>query len=364
MKTILDVEPDSREASALAAVLANEFHLVHCAENHQAADHVSSEKPAVVLVDLSLPLESGLRLISSISGGNSALPVIAMSRNVDPQTVVSAIRHGASDFLSKPLNLEDVRAAIHRAIVPPSPGPFIGSSAAILRVTDTLRKYARHEYPVLILGESGTGKELAARAIHALSPRLAMPFAPRNCAAFPEELIESELFGSSRGAFTGAIERPGAFELADGGTLFLDEIGEACAAIQAKLLRVLETGELWRLGDRHMRKADVRLVSATSRNLKEAADRGLFRHDLLYRIDTLVLEIPPLRDRREDVPELAAFFARNAAGSRKRFSAFALERMVDEQWPGNIRQLKNVVHRAIVLSGEREEIGEEFVVVY
>jgi transcriptional regulator with GAF, ATPase, and Fis domain len=186
----------------------------------------------------------------------------------------------------------------------------------------------------------------------------------RNCAAFPEELIESELFGSAKGAFTGAVERPGAFELAEGGTLFLDEIGEAGPSVQSKLLRVLETGDLWRLGDNRPRKADIRLVSATSRNLKEAVAAGRFRADLLYRIDTLILEIPPLRDRKEDIPHLAEHFLRMACGARKALSAGAYEKLASLEWPGNVRELKNVLHRAIVLSGELEEIGEEHIIVY
>jgi len=242
--------------------------------------------------------------------------------------------------------------------------PFIGESPVMRKVTELLASFAQSEYPVLILGESGTGKEVAARGIHMLSRREGGAFVARNCAAFPEELIESELFGSARGAFTGAVERQGAFELARGGTLFLDEIGDAGPSVQAKLLRVLESGELWRLGDSHMRKTDIRLVSATTMRLPEAVPEGHFRRELFYRIDTLVLELPPLRERKEDIPELAAYFARVAVGSRKAFSSAALASLGEESWPGNIRQLKNVVHRAIVLSGELEEIGEEHIRIY
>lgn len=364
MDLILDLEADPLEAATLATILADEYRLLHCPEPLAAMEILEREKPVVILMELPQRMGDGLELLSRLSRGLGKPPVIVIGPCADSRFVVKAVRAGAADYVTRPIRLAEIKAAIRDSIREPESSPFLGESPSTKRVTALIKKYAGCDYPVLILGESGTGKEVAAQALHLLSARRSGPFVPRNCAAIPEELIESELFGSAKGAFTGAIERPGAFELAMRGTLFLDEIGEACPSVQAKLLRVLESGDLWRLGDRKQRQTDIRLVSATSRNLKDATAEGLFRRDLFYRIDTLVLELPPLRERREDVAVLAMNFARIATGSRKFFSSAALERLASEAWPGNVRQLKNVVHRAIVLSGELEEIDEEHIVIY
>ena len=215
---------------------------------------------------------------------------------------------------------------------------------------------------MLILGESGTGKEIAARALRDFSCGRTGPFVARNCAAIPENLAESELFGTERGAFTDAVARPGAFELARGGLLFLDEIGESSLSFQAKLLRVLESGEFWRLGGTKSVAADFRFVSATSRDLNRAAAEGDFRIDLLYRIDTLVVEMPPLRARREDIVDLASHFALLASRGRVCVGAEAMGKLVGYDWPGNIRQLRNIVHRALVLAGGADEIQAKHIV--
>lgn len=369
MHTILDVEADPQGARTLAAVLAADYRLVHCPDPEKALASLEELSPSAVLLGLGEGLgaspEVELELLARFASRlDRRIPVIAMGTRFSPRQVVRAVRKGAWDFLAKPVEVDELRSILRAAIYRDPCFPFIGSSPATRRASELLALYAKSEYPVLILGESGTGKEVAARGIHELSSRSAGPFVPRNCAAFPEELIESELFGSARGAFTGAVERPGAFELARGGTLFLDEIGDSGPSVQAKLLRVIESGELWRLGDSRERRTDVRLVSATSINLAEAVSQGRFRPELLYRIETLVLELPPLRDRREDIPELAAYFARVAVGERKAFSPGAFALLGGEAWPGNIRQLKNVVHRAIVLSGELEEIREEHIRIY
>lgn len=238
---------------------------------------------------------------------------------------------------------------------------MLGRCAASRATEERLRLYADSDYPVLIIGESGTGKEIAARALHSLSRRRRGPFVARNCAAIPELLAESELFGTERGAFTDAVARPGAFELAAEGLLFLDEIGDASPPLQAKLLRVLETGEFWRLGGRRSVAADFRFVSATRCDLKRAADEGRFRLDLLYRIDTLVLEMPPLRARREDIPDLATSFALQATRGRVCLSPAAMDKMSSHDWPGNVRELRNVVHRALVLASGCDEILPEHI---
>jgi len=305
--------------------------------------------------------------VAAESGG---VPIIALSFQAEPSEIVLAMRAGAWDYLRKPSPPEELRRAISGALSPgrrqggtrsSRGGHLLGRCAASRATEDRLRLYADSNFPVLIVGESGTGKEIAARALHELSQRRYGPFVARNCAAIPELLVESELFGTERGAFTDAVTRPGAFELAREGLLFLDEIGDATPQLQAKLLRVLETGEFWRLGGRTSVAADFRFVSATGRNLKRAAEEGRFRPDLLYRIDTLVLEMPPLRDRREDIPDLASHFALLATRGRVCLSPGAMDKISGYDWPGNVRELRNVVHRALVLATGRDEIGPEHI---
>ena len=363
MLKILDIGKDGREALSLASILAGDYTVISCPDPDQALERIEGEAPSAILLDLDGRDEEGLKLLGRLAGMATDTPIIVMSAEVCPRRVVRAIRLGAADYIAKPIDLAELKAALRSIIAPPARSPFLGSGATIQKVISLINSYARFDFPVLILGESGTGKDLAAQAIHAASRRSSGPMVARNCAAFPESLIESELFGAASGAFTGAVERPGAFELAKGGTLFLDEIGEACLPVQAKLLRVIESGELWRLGDRRSRSVDIRLVCATSRDLKAAVASGQFREDLLYRIDTLIVELPPLRARREDIPELADHFVRKVAGARKGFSSGAYARLQAGDWPGNVRQLKNVVHRALVLSGDRETIGEEDIVL-
>ncbi|MBL8965533.1 MAG: sigma-54-dependent Fis family transcriptional regulator [Spirochaetaceae bacterium] len=362
MDTILHVGSDAAEARTLASVLTGEYRVVSCGpETAAALAALRRESPAAVILDPGGP--GGFELLEALARGRGFPPVIAMSDFPGPRSVVRAIRGGAADCLPRPCPPAELLAALSAALEPglKSLPPFVGNSEALRNSCALIERFARHEYPVLVLGESGTGKELAARALHDRSPRRGGPFIAKNCAAIPEELIESELFGSDRGAFTGAVERPGAFELAAGGTLFLDEIGEAGASVQAKLLRALESGEFWRLGGRSPRTADIRLVTATSRDLRADSASGGFRPDLLYRIEILRVELPPLRERREDIALLAETFALSASGGQKRFSPAALDLLGAQSWPGNIRQLKNVVFRAVVLAEDREEIGVEHV---
>ena len=358
MLTILDVERDPLEARSLSAILNDEYHVLHCPDSTAAREALSRVEAAAILFDIDGWTKEELE---SFKAGPLSPPVIVMSRKVEPSRVIGAIRRGAVDYLAMPLDIEALRAALRKAVAPAPSFPFIGHSRTIRKTALLLRNYARFDFPVLILGESGTGKEIAAKALHGLSARAKAPFVARNCAAFPENLIESELFGAAKGAYTGAVERPGAFELASGGTLFLDEIGESGLPAQAKLLRVLESGELWRLGGSSPKHVDIRLVSATSRDLEDEPER--MRADLLYRINTLVLALPPLRELREDVAELADYFLKSACRSPKRFSRAALDLLIAEDWPGNVRQLKNVVHRSIVLSGDLEEIRADHIVI-
>jgi transcriptional regulator with PAS, ATPase and Fis domain len=260
----------------------------------------------------------------------------------------------------------DLTVAVARAIgrLSEDSTPFVGTSPAMRTIMQQIRAFAGTCFPLLITGESGTGKDLAARTLHELSARKKAAFIARNCAAIPENLVASELFGSAKGAYTGAVDRPGAFELAEGGTLFLDEIGESSPEVQATLLRALESGEFWRLGARASTKSEVRFISATSRDLDKAVEMGSFRRDLLYRIETLRLHLPPLRERPEDIAPLAKFLVCEAAPGRKAVSEDALALLMTGRWPGNVRQLRNVMQRAIVLSGMREEIAERDIVIY
>jgi DNA-binding NtrC family response regulator len=370
METILVVEEDPLEARTLMSHLADGFSALLCPDACGAREAARRCSPSAIVVGLSRGDEARRDLIRSVASDAGGAPVIALSGEAEPRDVVMAMRAGAWDYLRRPCGPDEVRRAIRRA---PSPGPrrlepragadgpCFGRSPASIAAEERLRLYASSNFPVLIVGESGTGKEVAARALHRLSPRRDGPFVARNCAAIPELLAESELFGTERGAFTDAVARPGAFELARGGLLFLDEIGDAAQPLQAKLLRVLETGEFWRLGGRTSVGADFRFVSATGRDLKGAAAEGRFRLDLLFRIDTLVLEMPPLRERREDIPDLASRFAQQATRGRACLSAPALDKLSCHDWPGNVRQLRNVVHRALVLASGSDEIGPEHI---
>jgi DNA-binding NtrC family response regulator len=367
METILLVEDDPLEARTLVSLLAGEYKVIHCPELRRAPEATRRSAPAAVV--LSLPSAFGLRdeIIRRTVGQSGGAPLIVLSSDVDPADVVGCLRSGAFDFVAKPCRLDSLRRSVGSAVGPvmrrnSSTNIFIGRSLAIKSVEERIRLYADSAYPVLIFGESGTGKEIAARALRDLSPNGAGPFVARNCAAIPEHLAESELFGTEKGAFTDAVARPGAFELARGGLLFLDEIGEASLPFQTKLLRVLETGEFWRLGGTKSIVADFRFVSATSRDLDRSAAEGGFRADLLYRINTLIINMPPLRARREDITDLAEHFVLLASRGRVGVGSEAMEKLTGFDWPGNIRQLRNIVHRALVLAGHADELQAKHIV--
>jgi transcriptional regulator with GAF, ATPase, and Fis domain len=286
-----------------------------------------------------------------------------MTGHGDVSTSVRAIKAGAVDVLTKPCDGDDLRAAVRRALLPRLPGRvpaartsgIVGESDAVQAVLQQVELVADTDATVLITGESGTGKELVARAVHERSPRRKGPLVRVNCAAIPESLFESELFGYVRGAFTGALnDRPGRFEAAQGGTLMLDEIGEVPLAMQPKLLRVLQEKELERVGETRARKIDVRIVAATNRDLAAEVAAGRFRADLFYRLNVFPIDNPPLRDRREDIPLLAEHFIQTSARRLRRpaprLSEGALRQLMTRDWPGNIRELENVIERAIILA--------------
>ena len=382
MAKILVVDDEPRLVTLLRSALAYRGHdVTGLTDGAQALEAAGRETFDLVLTDLRMDPVDGMAVIAGVKERSPGTAVIVLTAYGDVPTAVAALQAGAAHYLTKPVNFDEVAHVVERTLAATvlaqenqalrravrhlgGDDGLLGDSAATRKLRELIAKVAPSEATVLVRGESGAGKEVVARAIHAASGRRDDPFLAVNCAAIAESLLESEFFGYRKGAFTGAdTDREGLFEAARAGTVFLDEIGEAGPAVQAKLLRALESGEVWRLGGRSSRKADIRLVTATSRDIRGAAEAGRFRPDLLYRIDTLVLELPPLRDRPEDIAPLAECFAREATRGRKSIRPAALERLKAAPWPGNIRQLKNVVHRAIVLSGDLEEIGEEHIVI-
>ena len=322
----------------------------------------------VVVLDMKMPKKEGIEVLRELQDFPEHPQVIVMTGFQEVATAVEAMKLGAYDYLTKPTKIEELEVLVRKAAekgqllrdnvalraYAPGAGPFGGIVTRSAKMQDILRmvdRVAPTESAVLLLGESGTGKELVARAIHERSPRAERPFVPIHCGALPREVLESELFGHDRGAFTGAVNaKPGLIELADGGTLLLDEIGDMEADSQVKLLRVLETGMFFRVGGTRPRRVDVRVVAATNRDLAAAMKSGQFREDLFYRINTITMLLPPLRERREDVALLAQHFLEtNATYGVKRLSPAALVALEEYGWPGNVRELLHVIQRGVIL---------------
>ena len=337
----------------------------------EALDALAGHRPpALVITDVRMPGDSGLVLLDKLKQARPNLPVIVMSAHTDVASTAGAFRGGAHEFLSKPFDLDEAVALARRALpqaeeiaLPASPLPqaadefpaLVGDAPAMRALFRAIGRLAQAPLSVLVTGETGTGQELVARALHRESPRASRPFVALNTAAIPSELLESELFGHEAGAFTGAGKRHiGRFEQADGGTLFLDEIGDMPAALQTRLLRVLAEGEFFRVGGRELIRVDVRVIAATHQPLEALVEQGRFRADLLHRLDVVRLRLPPLRERREDIPQLAARFMAGAAKRlqvpTKTLSSAALERMRAHHWPGNVRELENVCWRLAALA--------------
>ena len=332
----------------------------------------------LLLLDVMMPDLGGMEVLTQVRDLYPSIFVIMMSGNASIETAVQATKLGAHDFIEKPLSSEKLLITVQNALQfaklkqenatlrerNRAIHAMIGTSAGMAEIFDKIARTAPTTGRVLITGENGTGKELVARAIHENSKRRDGPFIKLNCAAIPGELIESELFGHEKGAFTGATQqRRGKFELADGGTLFLDEVGDMNPAAQAKVLRVLQEGEIERVGGSDTIKADVRVLSATNKNLAAEISAGRFREDLFYRLNVVPIELPPLRDRREDIPSLSEHFLEVVCADNdrktKRFAAPAMTLMMQYDWPGNVRELKNVVERLVILTGDEVVITEE-----
>jgi two-component system response regulator HydG len=337
----------------------------------RAIEQVHEKSYDLILMDVRMVEVSGLEALSEIKSFNPAIPIIIMTAYSSVETAVEALKKGAYDYLSKPLDFDELQLAIGRAMDHTrlkeenralkerlgagfNTGDIIGRSRVMVELLETVALVAPTEATVLITGESGTGKELIASAIHLNSPRREKPFIQLNCAAITETLLESELFGHERGAFTGADRRKeGRFRLANRGSMFLDEISEMSVAMQAKLLRVLQEKEIQRVGGEEVLQVDVRVMAATNRDLKEEIEGGRFREDLYYRLNVVTLAVPALRERREDIPLLAQHFLDSfAEKNRKQIKGFtpqAMDRLVRYHWPGNVRELMNAVERGVIL---------------
>jgi len=368
---LLIVEADADVRQSLALLLGESGYVVETeADPARALSRATTEDFELILCGIKLPGMDGLSFLRRLraEGGNAL--VIMLSEQGAEDAALAALREGAYDYVAQPFQSDEVVMAVRKAEererlrrevealrsnvgIGAVKELVVSQSPAMRDVLELAARVARHNTPVLITGESGTGKEVIARAIHRMSPRNERSFTAANCGAIPEQLLESELFGHTKGAFPGATtDHAGLFELADGGTLFLDEIADVSPGLQAKILRVLEEGQVRRLGGRDARKIDVRVLAATGRAVEQAVERGEFRSDLYYRLNVVRLHIPPLRERPEDIPELVTHFARQMAqrlGHPVSITPGALAALTHHSWPGNVRELRNTLERAAVL---------------
>jgi DNA-binding NtrC family response regulator len=365
---IVDDEPDMVENCA--RILRRAGHrCLTATDPRRALALLESERPDLLVTDLKMPDLDGLALLRRARELDPALPVIVITAFATIESAVAAVKEGAFDYLPKTFSIDQLTLAVERALrqrrltqenrnlreqlqTTFALENVIGRSPAMAQVFELVRKAARSEANILVMGESGTGKELIARAVHANSPRAAQAFVPVDCASLPEHLLESELFGHEKGAFTGAVRtKPGLMEVAAGGTLFLDEIGDLPVILQVKLLRALQERQIRRVGGTALIDVDVRVVSATNRNLREAAARGQFREELYYRVNVIEIRLPPLRERAGDVRLLAhAFLKRYGQGRIQGYDDAAMTALEAYAWPGNVRELQNVVERACALA--------------
>ena len=364
--TVLVVDDDPGHRGMLEALLGRWGLAVTSAGDGKEAVARVCERPFdVVLMDIRMPDMDGITALKEIRKYNPAVPVVLMTAYSAVESAVEAMKSGAVDYLIKPLDFDQLKSTLFKTLehseavrsgerFPVPVEGIVGNSPAVRRMLEMIHTVAPSEATVLINGKSGTGKELVARAIHNQSQRRDGPWVAVNCAALTESLLESELFGHEKGAFTGADKRrEGRFSQADGGTLFLDEIGELPLLLQAKLLRALQQGEVQRVGSDTPIIVDVRVIAATNRNLREEVSEGRFREDLYYRLNVIGVEVPSLRERREDIPVLAtAFLERFALANRKEIKGFtpqAMDALLKYSWPGNVRELENAVERAAIL---------------
>lgn len=372
MNTILVIEDKEAMAQMLKETLQSEgFSVIVATDGQEGIHYIKETHFDLVLTDLKLPKKDGIEVLKTTKEESPLTPIIMMTAFGTVETAVQAMKEGAFDFITKPFDTDHLLLLLNRALetqrlhtenillkdeiasklgIP----QIIGKSRGITEVAQSVQKVSPGKTTVLLLGESGTGKELFARAIHNMSPRRQFPFVPINCAAIPRELLESELFGHEKGSFSGAsMSKPGKFELADKGTVFLDEIAEMDMALQAKILRVLQEGEIERVGGIKYIKIDVRIVAASNKDIEKAVEENRFREDLFYRLNVFPIVIPPLRERADDIPLLAEYFIQKYCSelktSQKTLSRDALDILMNYSWKGNVRELENCVERAIIL---------------
>src|ERR1700724_2522792 len=366
---IVDDEPTIREACGEVAQLTG-MNATMVATAEEAIEILENTAVDIVLTDLMLPHTSGLELLKQVHDTHPNLPVIVLTQYGTIDSAVAATRLGAIDYVTKPFRVEELRARLERAAravelqqenqllreqlrTRPGFGGIIGVSEKMQRVYKLIQKVSQHQYPVLILGESGTGKELVAKSVHFSGPRKDRPFVPVDCSSLVPTLIESELFGYVKGAFTGALHgKQGLLEAAHGGTLFLDEIGDMPVDLQAKLLRALQEREVKPVGSTERRRIDVRIIAATNRDLDSAIKAGAFRQDLYFRLNVVQLKLPPLRERKSDIPLLVTSFLDKFSDpqqSPRTISEDAMRQLIGYDWPGNVRELENAIERAVAL---------------
>jgi two-component system, NtrC family, response regulator HydG len=378
---ILIVDDDKAHRQMMRAVLSAEgYGIAEAADGREAVDAAKGRFFDLVLMDIRMAVMSGIESLKEIKRINPAIPVIVMTAFASVSTAVEALKSGAHDYLTKPLDVEELKILVAKSLryreleeenlrLKEELGErfdfsrIIGSSPAIKKMFKTMALVAPTEVTVLILGESGTGKELVANAVHHNSPRGQRPFIKVNCAALPETLLESELFGHEKGAFTGAVSRrKGRFQLAHLSSIFLDEIAELATTTQAKILRVLQERAFEPVGGNETIQVDTRIIAASNRDLEDEIRAGRFREDLYYRLNVVQINVPPLRQRREDIPALANFFAQHYIAKNRRpirgLTAYALDLLTQYEWPGNVRELENTIERAVILT-RGDVIGPE-----
>lgn len=369
---LLLVDDDKNALDGLVKILTHDGYPVSgVLSGYEALSLLSKKNFDIIVTDMKLPGMGGLSLIHEIRKKEESVAIVVITAYSSVKTAVEAIKCGADDYLTKPINIEELKLVLEKIwerqqLIAQNrmlkeklkdkykSSGLVGSTPQMKQIFHMIADVAPSTASILILGETGTGKELVANAVHCQSDRACMPFVALHCAALSEGVLESELFGHEKGAFTGAVQaRKGRFEMADGGTLFLDEVGEMSLKVQVKLLRVLEKGEFERVGGEKTLKVDVRLITATNRNLEKEVSEGRFREDLFYRLNVITIHLPSLRERKDDIPILSNFFVIKYTKKYKKeikgFAPEAMEALCAYHWPGNVRELENVVERAIVL---------------
>ncbi len=376
MKNILVVDDEQSTQASIKMTLGDEHRVLQAMDGEAALQIMDTEDLHLIILDIRLPGIDGMETLRQIKKTSADLPVVMLTATKTVRTAIEAMKLGASDYITKPFDVDELRVIVQNALRTQELASevsylrsqisktynldtIVAESAVMAKVWKTVDRVAKTESTVLITGESGTGKELIARALHLRSNRSHGPFVAIHCPSIPETLLESELFGHERGAYTGAADKkPGLFETANSGTVFLDEISEMALPIQSKLLRVVQEGEFLRVGGTRTLTTDVRILAATNRNLRQLVSEAKFREDLYYRINVVPIEVPPLRERREDILPLCRFFLQkfkeetNSAVSG--FDQAALDALFRYDWPGNVRELKNLIERAVALHGDDE----------